>query len=289
MSNSIYWSRVISYANSTVKINCSGRPEKDLTQFLFKYLPECDTYQPHVQFWLSRCQDKQFCLYLGDELLIKSSNAATVAEKLLGDTCYHLVDKSHGGLLFHSAVVGWNNRGILFPGESGAGKSTLTAWLLSQKFTYLSDELAFIPHKSPLRIHAFTRPLNLKQPSRHVLESLLPKNHLTEIISNSRIWLIPPHLFNHTPSVSEISPQLIVFPHYQKNVSFEWHKLSAAQAGLALMKCLVNARNLPNHGFSAVVELTKTVPAYMMKYSDFRQIENHFETACMNLGHGLSK
>ena len=48
-------------------------------------------------------------------------------------------------MLFHAAALTWQSRGILLPAFTGAGKSTLTAWLLGQGFSYLTDELAFVP------------------------------------------------------------------------------------------------------------------------------------------------
>ena len=36
-----------------------------------------------------------------------------------------------------------------------------------------------------------------------------------------------------------------MFPCFQKDAVFALNRLTAAQAGLALMQCLLNARNLP--------------------------------------------
>ena len=45
--------------------------------------------------------------------------------------------------------------------------------------------------------------------------------------------------------------------------------LTPAQAGLRLMQCLINARNLPEHGFPEIARLSRRVPAYRMTYASF--------------------
>lgn len=269
-------SRTITFANSAVTIGYTGSREANIINFLYRYLPNEVACTPHTRFWLSIDDNGYFGLFRDEALVHKVREEAIIAERLLGDSCYHLADKSSKGLLFHAAVVGWQNQGILLPGASGAGKSTLTAWLLNQGFTYLTDELAFVPHNS-LFLHAFTRPLNLKQPSWNVIQPLLINPQAKQIMSGPRTRLISPTLFNSNTPRSSISPRLIIFPQYQRDGLFEWCKLSAAQAGLALMKCLINARNLPGHGFAQVARLARAVPAYTMRYADFEQLDHHFE------------
>jgi hypothetical protein len=65
---------------------------------------------------------------------------------------------------------------------------------------------------------------------------------------------------------------LILFPHYQPGASLNWRPLTKAQAGLHLMECLVNARNLPDHGFAEVARMAKMAPAYRLEYSRFDQL-----------------
>lgn len=48
--------------------------------------------------------------------------------------------------------------------------------------------------------------------------------------------------------------------------------MTKAQTGLALMQCLINARNLPGHGFTEISRLAQTVPAYTMRYPGFEQV-----------------
>ncbi|MFN8459219.1 MAG: hypothetical protein U0401_31980 [Anaerolineae bacterium] len=109
----------------------------------------------------------------GETLLYRGDYPAVAAELLLGDSCHHLADRSQGGLLLHAASLTWQDRGLLLPGTSGAGKTALTAWLLSQGFGYLTDELVFVPWGQN-SVRALTRPLNLKRPARFLWETNRP-------------------------------------------------------------------------------------------------------------------
>jgi hypothetical protein len=70
---------------------------------------------------------------------------------------------------------------------------------------------------------------------------------------------------------------LIIFPCYQPAAQFDLQPLTKAQAGLELMKCLINARNLPGHGFAEISRLVKIAPAYKMSYANFEQVDNTIE------------
>src|SRR5204863_2326499 len=48
--------------------------------------------------------------------------------------------------------------------------------------------------------------------------------------------------------------------------------LSAAQSGLRLMECNLNARNLSDHGFAAITQFARNVPAVALRYSSYDQL-----------------
>jgi hypothetical protein len=214
--------------------------------------------------------------------LYKGGGAAKAADLLLSQSCYHLADRSQGGVLFHAGALArpGQGTGLLLPGGIGAGKTTLTAWLLTRGLDYLTDELAFVPDGAET-MQTFARPLNLKRPARAALRGCFNfKRHADRMLSTSAGDLISPDALQPTrlagaPGDTLVS--LIIFPRYQAGSHFVWQPLSKAQAGLALMKCLVNARNLPEHGFPQISRLAKTVPAYHMTYADFDQVEAQLE------------
>ena len=44
------------------------------------------------------------------------------------------------------------------------------------------------------------------------------------------------------------------------------------------MQCLINARNLHEHGFPQVIELARSLPAYQLVYGDFSAVEAAIQT-----------
>lgn len=217
-------------------------------------------------------------LYRGDVLLYAGGSAADVASLLLGESCHELADQSREGLLFHAAALARKGRGLILPGTIGVGKSTLAAWLLARGFDYLTDELVFVAWGAD-RLQAFTRPLNLKPPARSILRHVFDfEGWSGQFLSGSQFDLVPPTLVNPTNQASESDLDLILFPLYRPGSAFALQRLSKAQAGLELMQCLVNARNLPDHGFREIARLARKAPAYRMCYAGFDQIGEMVET-----------
>jgi hypothetical protein len=69
----------------------------------------------------------------------------------------------------------------------------------------------------------------------------------------------------------------IVFPEFKNGADFSFSPMTRAQAGFGLMQCLINARNLPGHGFSNTADLARFLPAFRMIYGDFNQIGPVFD------------
>ena len=270
--------RLISFAGSTLAIEFQGDQPAKIIDFLYGDIPPGQSSQAQVTFrLLPGDEPDRLRLFCNEALLPTSGVAAEVAEVLLGNSCYHLAGRSRGGLLFHAAGLAWQSHGLLLPGTMGAGKSTLTAWLLGRGFDYLTDELVFIPQESSL-MQTFPRPLNLKRPSRAVLPKQLDfTQQISQVLSTTAADLVPPSVFNPQNRLSEPPLSLIIFPRYQTNAEFALQTLSKAQTGLELMQCLVNARNLPEHGFPEITRLSKAIPAYKLSYSSFEQIGDRIE------------
>ena len=270
-------SRLISFANNTLKIETKDAQVNNLIGRLYRHIP-AHNQNPHTTYRLWQTNSSKFYqLYRDDTLIHESDIIGTVAEFLLGDSSYHLAAHSREGLLFHAAALAWEGQGVLLPGASGTGKSTLTAWLLTQKFDYLTDELTFIDCGDD-RLQGFTRPLNLKRPSRQALKAYCDyAAHPHQIVTSPAVDLIPHTLFNPTSQFSRPPLCLILLPRYQSNKTFELLPLSKAQAGLALMQTLINARNLPEHGFPEITRLARLVPAYELHYSHFDQVETQID------------
>jgi hypothetical protein len=278
--------RVISFTGTALAIEYKGvRPER-IVNFLYRHVLAGAKVPPHIIYHLLPGEGPdELILHRSDTLVYKGQNEATVAELLLGDTCHDLADRSRGGLLFHAAALTWRSRGLLLAGPTGAGKSTLAAWLLTQGFDYLTDELVFVPYGADT-MQALTRPLNLKHPSRHVLQYLFDfAEQKQNIFSTPNADLIPSTLLNPACPLNEAALNLIILPRFQPESDSELRPLSKARAGLALMQCLVNARNLPEHGFPEITRLVRQVPAFQMTHSNLAQIGEQI-IALLQLGIG---
>lgn len=271
--------RLISFAGSTVAVEYSGPRMAAIVDFLYRYVPgDDDDTPPHVTYrMVPGGQPGRMTLYRDDTLLYEGDSESALADLLLGDSCHHLAQRSQGGLLFHAAGLAWQGQGLLLPGGIGAGKTTLAAWLVARGLDYLTDELVFVPHGTDA-MQAFTRPLNVKRTARPALRDHFDfEAHTAHIASTLHTDLIPPTLLKPTNALSEPPLSMIVFPQYLAGGDFAWRRLSKAQAGLALMECLVNARNLPEHGFPEIVRLAQRAPAYRVSYAGFDQIGGRIE------------
>jgi hypothetical protein len=265
--------RLITYAGNTLAIEYSGDLLARIVDFLYQHIPAEEDTPPRLTYrLLSEEGTERLALYRDDTVLYSGESEAVLAELLLSDTCHHLAAHSRGGLLFHAAGLAWAGQGLLLPGGIGGGKSTLAAWLVTKGWDYLTDELVFVPEGTEA-MQTFTRPLNLKNPARAVLQDQFDfKTNAPHILSGPHSFLVPPTLLKPTNRLSQPPLSLIIFPHYLPGSDFSLRPLSKAQAGLELMQCLVNARNLPEHGFPEVTRLARQVPAYKMSYAHFDQL-----------------
>jgi hypothetical protein len=265
--------RLITFAGNTLAIEYSSERLARIVAFLYQHIPPAGDSPPCLTYRLL-CEDgaERLALYRGDTLLYTGRSEAILAELLLSDTCHHLAAYSRGGPLFHAAGLAWGDQGLLLPGGIGGGKSTLAAWLVTKGWDYLTDELVFVPEGTEA-MQTFTRPLNLKSPARAVLQDRFDfEGNAPRILSGPHSFLVPPTLLKPANRLSQPPLSLILFPHYLPDGDFLLRPLSKAQAGLELMQCLVNARNLPEHGFPEVARLARRVPGCKMSYAHFDQL-----------------
>jgi hypothetical protein len=84
--------------------------------------------------------------------------------------------------------------------------------------------------------------------------------------------LVQATLLNPTMTMGTGGLTAIVFPLFRADAAFSLSRLSQAEAGMRLMACLVNARNLHDHGFDEVARLCRSVPAYVMEYGEMAKM-----------------
>ena len=265
--------RVVAYAGSTVVIEYHEARGARLIEALFRYAPTLAEAPPSATYRLRWFEDSQrLALYRGDMLIYLGQSEGHLAELLLGETCRRLAEHGRGGVLFHAAALSRGGRGIMLPGAIAAGKSTLTAWLTVNGFGYLTDELVFVAQGRD-EMQPLVRPLNLKRPSRAVLQPWVDWSALSPyLLASDESDLIPPERLNPDCDGRPLPLGAILFPHYLPDSPLVLRRLSSAQAGLELLQCLANAPNLPDQGFAEAARLARLAPAYTLTYSCFEQL-----------------
>jgi hypothetical protein len=191
---------------------------------------------------------------------------------LLGEVVHSLITDLSSGVVLHSGALLWGDQGILLPGSTGAGKSCLSAWLARKGFTYLTDECVVLKPQVPY-FSALTRPLVLKDRASTSFAEL-KRMHEGSIVPGRNAILWPEN------SVSSNQPRtcrLVVFPRYEEGALLRIASLSPAQAALRLTSCNVNARNIPDHGFSIVTSFARCVPAITVSYGSFDVLQGAFD------------
>jgi hypothetical protein len=194
------------------------------------------------------------------------------AECWLGAVSRELATHSRGGLLLHAGALALPGGGLaLLPGGVGAGKTTLTLHLASRGLGYRSDEMAFVPDGGA-DATGCPRPLNLKQGALAAVRGIVDGAGAAGALAHPRGLLVDPRGVGAPPGAGPLPVRLLLFPRFAAGAAFSLEPLGRAHAGLALMECLVNARNLPGHGFAAASGLAALVPAWRLRYSGFAQL-----------------
>jgi len=261
--------RILSFGDSTIEIVTHSDETSDLVDMLFKGVPDKGINPPHARLEISQDRNDDYRLTRDEKQIYKGDSLAALANSLMDTSIYNLADKCSSGLLFHAACLSWKGKGVILPAQSGHGKTTLSAWLLSNGFDYLTDELVYLPLDSRQAM-CFGRPLNVKYGAREIIDGLLGDNKDDDsIVAGPIAMLVPPQLVRADNKTVEPEVNMVFFPHYRADTEFSLEKLSAAQTGMTLMSCLVNARNLAGDGFPATVSLARKVPAYQLTYPDF--------------------
>jgi len=267
--------RIVSFAGSSVQIDCRGVQAVEIVDFLYRDLPASEGPSPHVTLKL-RVEPEQDKVILRNGRVVhyKGCSVAGVGAALLQQTLFHLADKSEGGLLLHAAAAAWRGRAVLFPGKTGTGKTMLMSWLMTKGFEYLTDELVYVPFGSG-KIDPFVRPLNVKSSGKEALtpgvidfEAVAP-----QLMSGPSVTLVPRSALGQRGTVGSTPLGAIVFPTFRPEGPFVFSPLPRSAAGMGLMSCLINARNLPDHGFPEATRLAKSVRAFRLEYSNFSQLD----------------
>jgi hypothetical protein len=270
--------RFISFAGSTVEIQAQHDACEWLLDFLLMTIKVEQIGQPHIIFTLDWLESRnEFVLGIPGTRAYLSQSPALMGTYLMDRLGYHLADRSQGGLLLHAACVAYQDKGVLLVGGTGVGKSSLTTHLLLEGWDYLTDELSFLL-VGGLTCQGFARPIQLKKSSVKLFsEALLSAENSGQLLASVFGCLLQPQGVGSN-ALSQVEIGCILLPRYQPQNELAITRHTKAQAGFELMQCLINARNLPRHGFSKIVRLASSIPVYRLIYSNFNQISDILKT-----------
>lgn len=186
---------------------------------------------------------------------------------------FHIADKVEQQHCLHAAAVMAGNQACVIPAKSGAGKSSLTAWMVANGFAYITDELIVVDQLG--KITGVARPIQIKPKGLQVIQPLLTESasiYAGQLANAVTASMLGGEVANPEPA----NIGLVLFPQFEANCGFQLQQLSSAEAGMRLMSNHVNARNLKDHGFRAMMKLIRETSCYSLEYGGFDQLPADF-------------
>jgi hypothetical protein len=216
--------------------------------------------------------DGRFSIARDGEVPVSSLTREEISGFLMEQVIWSLTADIAGMLALHAGAVALNGKAILIPGRSGVGKSSLTAWFADKGFDYLSDEITALAGP-PAEIAGLPRAIISKEGATGLIAHMAAFRDTASVShgGSTTAWAVPSIAKSLYKSACRCS--LIIFPRYEAGIDLSLHLATQAQAGLGLMECNVNARNLRDDGFAEITALARTVPAVVLRYGDFSQLD----------------
>lgn len=266
--------RLLHFAGSVVTVDWTGGDPARIAGFLFGDFPAPPPGSPPpvARYHLGGAPEPPGLLLTRDGVDVWSGeDPGAAAEAWLGAVSHELAWHGSGGLLFHAGALAGGAGGVILPGGIGAGKTTLALWLAVRGLGCCTDEMVFVPDGSADAV-CCPRPLNLKAGTLEALDGRLA--FLADpgfALPNPRGCLLARSALG-SPGPQRLSWDRVVFPRFEAGADLTLERLSPARAGLELMGALVNARNLPDHGFGQTTRLARRAPAWLLRYGSLDQL-----------------
>jgi hypothetical protein len=218
---------------------------------------------------ITREQGGGFALDLGGASFQSGLTREDLFDVLQDEVVRALIVEMTSAVVLHAGAVSLNGRALLLAGPTGSGKTSLAAWFVANGFHYLSDEVVAVV-EGGTDVVGFPRAMVVKGEAAGKVEALTAFGAANTIRTAASAMIRP------TPErIAGCSPQscgLIIFPKFEAGAPLRIAAVSAAQAGLRLMGCNLNARNLRGEGFGEIGALARAVPAFVLHYGDFDQL-----------------
>ena len=261
----------VQFDDNAVLILCDDRALRQSVGRHFRHCPG-DTALVVMTYRVTTEEDYTLQLLRDGELLYRGPRSAYLVERLMQDLTVVLTAHCQQRLVFHAAGLARGESGLILCGESGSGKSTVASWLTATGFDFLTDELVAVTLDQS-EMSGLARPIGLKAGSAFVWQHWLDETaHRSLIYFPNGAVLLDPELLRPRCVRASAHPQFLLFLHYSAGEPFVAQRLSAAEALFLLMQRLVNAKNLPGHGFAVATHLARQTTAYSLTYADVIQV-----------------
>jgi len=259
-----------------VALHFPGEIESDVRLLLPRGL--ATPAAPHSSVTIDKQISGDFAIRKNGETVASNLARAQLPIWLAEEVTEALITDQEDALVLHAAAVGWNGRAIVLPALSGAGKSSLAAWLVDKGFDYLSDEIALLTTDGG--ITGFRRAIVIKNGAADAVRGLSLFDDVPVAQFGEHLFLAPAET-HHPESARPCG--MLVFPQFRAGADLRMRTLTAADAGLRLVECNLNARNHPDGGFAEISKIARGVPAISLEYGSFDQLEETLD-AVLRIG-----
>ena len=188
---------------------------------------------------------------------------------------YQLCTDAADCLMLHAASARRDGRMLVFPALSGSGKTSLCAWLCGQGFEVQGDELVAVDADGRWA-QGFRHPLNVKHRGLDLVRGMpwleaMQAAAVSVPVGELWPWVVQPQT-RPAPLCG------LIFITWSAGASLQTEPLGAATAAAILLRCLVNARNLPLNGGPWVLRLARQTPTWRVVYSDYDELLDWLDT-----------
>ncbi|MBW8191651.1 HprK-related kinase A [Neiella marina] len=184
-------------------------------------------------------------------------------------------------LTIHAAALEKNGKAVIITATPGSGKSTLCAYLVSQGWRLLSDELALIS-PGTLEVHGLARPMNMKNKSIDVMKEYFSADSFSKVAEDTHkgtVCLLRPPISSLEKVLIPAAPALLVFIKYQPDEHCYVESIDKAKALVEVISNTFNFGLLGHKGFDICKRLIAQTDSVYIEYSDFEACKTAIENA----------
>ncbi len=213
-------------------------------------------------------EDDNYKFYINKKEVVKSESFPYLRGVALFEITNSLFPDREWISVLHGSILKKKKDTILIMGESGKGKSTLTAYLTSQGFCFLSDDMILLDKEKMITKTPFA--ISLKEKSWDILNSYIPSLKALPFykLSKGKIkYFLPLKDDNY---LSKERPTALFLCEYSENKRPAISLLSSPDAFIHI----INAGAWVLHTYNELktfIDWIRDIPSYMLTYSSLNE------------------